>query len=101
MYDAFISYNEKDADWVETILQPPLERAGLRLCLPDRDFALGVPRLVNMENAIAQSRKTLLILTAAQAYEDHTTRQALIQLVRDQEEYFAHEPHRPTPRNRA
>jgi len=62
-YDAFISYNQKDGEWVETMLQPPLERAGLRLCLPDRDFAIGVPRIINMENAVARSRRTLLILT--------------------------------------
>jgi hypothetical protein len=62
-YDAFVSYNEKDAGWVETVLQPRLEREGLRLCLPDRDFAIGAPRIVNMENAVARSRKTLLILT--------------------------------------
>jgi len=62
-YDAFISYNQKDSDWVETVLQPRLERAGLRLCLPDRDFEIGAARIVNMENAVARSRKTLLILT--------------------------------------
>jgi hypothetical protein len=62
-YDAFISYNQNDSDWVETVLQPRLERAGLRLCLPDRDFELGAARIVNMENAVARSRKTLLILT--------------------------------------
>src|SRR5262249_20138349 len=62
-YDAFISYNEQDSHWVETILQPRLEGAGLRLCLPDRDFAIGAPRIVNMEKAVARSRKTLLILT--------------------------------------
>jgi hypothetical protein len=43
-YDAFVSYNQKDGDWVETVLLPRLERAGLRLCL-------------------ARSRRTLLILT--------------------------------------
>jgi hypothetical protein len=62
-YDAFISHNQKDGEWVEMILQPQLERVGLRLCLPDRDFAIGAPRIINMENAVARSRKTLLILT--------------------------------------
>jgi hypothetical protein len=62
-YDAFISYNQQDSDWVENVVQPLLERAGLRLCLPDRDFAIGVPRIINMENAVARSRRTLLILT--------------------------------------
>jgi len=60
MYDAFISYSQQDSLWVETILRPQLERAGLRLCLPDRDFAIGVPKLINMENAIARSCTTLL-----------------------------------------
>ncbi|MEO7908321.1 MAG: toll/interleukin-1 receptor domain-containing protein, partial [Roseiflexaceae bacterium] len=48
-YDAFISYNQHDREWVETTLQPQLERAGLRLCLPDRDFAIGAPWIINME----------------------------------------------------
>jgi hypothetical protein len=62
-YDAFVSYNERDGDWVYATLLPPLERAGLRVCIGDRDFAIGLPKLINMENAVERSRKTLLILT--------------------------------------
>jgi hypothetical protein len=62
-YDAFISYSSKDKAWVRGTLLPSLERAGLRVCIDYRDFELGVPSLVNIESAIQQSRKTLLVLT--------------------------------------
>ncbi len=40
-----------------------LEQAGLRICIDYRDFELGAPSLVNIENAVQTSRKTLLVLT--------------------------------------
>lgn len=62
-YDAFISYSHQDQAWVDNVLLPRLEGAGLRICLDTRDFEIGVPALTNMENAVQQSRKTLLVLT--------------------------------------
>lgn len=62
-YDAFISYSHKDSAWVSNLLLPRLEHEGLRICIDYRDFAIGVPSLVNMENAVKDSRKTLLVLT--------------------------------------
>jgi hypothetical protein len=62
-YDAFVSFNDQDSDWVYTTLLPRLEREQLRLCVADRDFEIGVPKLINIENAVEHSRKTLLILT--------------------------------------
>ena len=64
-YDAFISYSSQDRDWVEKRLLLNLENAGLRICIDFRDFEIGVPSLVNMENAVENSRKTLLVLTPA------------------------------------
>jgi hypothetical protein len=63
MYDAFLSFSQADRGWVYNTLLPHLERAGVRICLPERDFALGRPRLVNIEEAIQHSRRTLLIMT--------------------------------------
>src|SRR5262245_29894105 len=60
--DVFISYNHADQQWVWDELWPRLERAGLKV-IDDRDFEIGVPRLINMERAIEQSRKVLLVLT--------------------------------------
>lgn len=62
-YDAFISYSHKDKEWVRDTLLPRLECEGLRISIDHRDFAVGVPSLVNMEDAVKYSRKTLLILT--------------------------------------
>jgi hypothetical protein len=62
-YDAFISYSHKDKDWVTGQLLPYLEGNGLQVCIDYRDFEVGAPSLVNMENAVKRSRKTLLVLT--------------------------------------
>jgi hypothetical protein len=66
-YDAFVSYRRRDpADraWVEGILIPRLQRAGLKLCL-EREFQLGQPRIREMERAVTTSRYTLAVFTPA------------------------------------
>lgn len=62
-YDAFISASPHDMGWVDTVLLPSLEATGLKVCIPSRDFEIGVPELVNIEHAIQNSRKILLVLT--------------------------------------
>ena len=62
-YDAFISYSHKDSAWVRDTLLPRLEGEGLRVCIDFRDFEPGAPSLTEMERAVLQSRKTLLVLT--------------------------------------
>jgi hypothetical protein len=62
-YDAFISFSEQDRKWVYSTLLPHLEQAQVRVWLPDRDAAIGKPRLMNIEDAVAASRRTLLIMT--------------------------------------
>jgi hypothetical protein len=64
-YDVFISYSHKDGEWVYGWLLPRLEDAGLRVCIDFRDFDIGVPSLVNMERAMENSHRTLLVLTPA------------------------------------
>jgi photosystem II stability/assembly factor-like uncharacterized protein len=64
-YDVFISFNRADGDWVSTWLLPRLVAAGLSVCFEPRDFAIGVPRLVNVENAVDGSRHTLIVLSPA------------------------------------
>ena len=64
-YDVFISYSHRDKNWVQGWLLSRLERAGLRVCIDFRDFEPGLPSLVNMENAVERSRKTLIVLTPA------------------------------------
>lgn len=64
-HDIFISYSHADRFWVWDILLPRLEGAGLRVCIDDRDFKVGVPLLTNIEEAVEKSRHTLIVLTPA------------------------------------
>ena len=64
-FDVFISYSHTDQEWVKNWLLPRLEAAGLRVCIDYRDFDVGVPSLVNIERAVDNSRRTLLVLTPA------------------------------------
>ncbi len=62
-FDVFISYSHADAAWVKDWLLPRLESAGLRVCIDFRDFEIGAPSIVNMERAVQQSAKTLLVIS--------------------------------------
>jgi hypothetical protein len=64
VYDVFISYSTADRQWAEDWLRPRLEAAGLQVCTDD-DFEPGVPRLINIERAVGNSRQAVLILTPA------------------------------------
>ena len=77
-YDAFISYNHKDKEWVQSWLLPKLEEAGLRVCIDFRDFEPGLPSLVNMENAVERSRKMLIVLTPEWTSSEWTLIEALL-----------------------
>ncbi|XP_037540449.1 toll-like receptor 2 [Nematolebias whitei] len=74
-FDAFISYSERDASWVENFLVPELEEPSeddsesprssrpLTLCLHKRDFLPGQWIMDNIMNAIERSRRTVFILS--------------------------------------
>jgi hypothetical protein len=64
-YDVFISYSQHDEAWARDRLLPKLEGAKLHVCIDVRDFEIGAPRLTEIERAVVQSRKTLLVLTPA------------------------------------
>lgn len=64
-YDVFVSYSHKDSAWVRNMLLPRLEAEGLHVCIDYRDFEPGAPILTEMERAVLESRKTLLVLTPA------------------------------------
>ncbi|NET46431.1 trypsin-like peptidase domain-containing protein [Okeania sp. SIO2B3] len=71
IYDAYISYVEKepDATWVWDTLVPQLEDAELKIATP-QDEILGVPRVVNIEKMIEQSKRTVLVLSDAYLEDD-------------------------------
>ncbi len=77
-YDVFISYSHLDVAWVRDWLLPRLDSAGLRVCIDSRDFDIGAPSLVNMENAAEHSRKTLLILTPRWVQSEWTKFESLL-----------------------
>lgn len=66
-YDAFVSYNTRDEQWVYETMLPMLERGhsskGLRLCLHHRDFQLGRYIVDNIVDSIHNSRKTLCVVS--------------------------------------
>ncbi|HUV90536.1 MAG TPA: TIR domain-containing protein [Anaerolineae bacterium] len=70
-YDLFISYAEAERAWVEGYLLDALTQAGVR-CHTEAAFALGVPRLLEFERAVQDSRRTLLVLSPAYLAEGFT-----------------------------
>ncbi|KAK8764912.1 hypothetical protein V5799_032484 [Amblyomma americanum] len=65
LWDAFVSYHNSDADWVRDCVVPTLESSTLRfrVCIGERDFIPGMPIVENVYRAIAQSRKSLFVLS--------------------------------------
>lgn len=64
-YDVFVSYSSVNKEWVRKTFVPILEKAGLKVCDYYRDFDPGAPIVKEMERAILESRKTILILSPA------------------------------------
>ena len=62
-YDVFVSYSSANKEWVRKTFVPILEKAGLKACDYDRDFDPGAPIIKEMEPAILESRRTILILS--------------------------------------
>lgn len=64
-YDAYISYvdEEPDSTWVWDVLVPRLEEAGLAVAVSGETDLIGVAKVVNMEQGLRLSRRTLVILS--------------------------------------
>ncbi|XP_069832993.1 toll-like receptor 2 [Dendropsophus ebraccatus] len=64
-FDAFISYSERDSEWVENMMVPELEKGNppLRVCYHKRDFVPGKWIIDNIIDAMERSYKTLFILS--------------------------------------
>jgi hypothetical protein len=82
-YDVFISYSHADSDWVFEWLVPRLKDVELRVCTDRESFELGVPALINMENAVAASRHTLLVLTPAYLASNWTIYEQILTQTQD------------------
>jgi hypothetical protein len=62
-FDVFVSYSSTDEDWVVNTLLSFLEKAGLKVCIHFRDFPVGRPAIINMQDAAENSRHTILVMT--------------------------------------
>ena len=82
-YDVFISYSHVNEDWVEHTLLKTLEDAGLRACIDFRDFAIGRPAIINMQDAAMQSRHTILVMTEAWIKSEWTLFESLLTRTKD------------------
>ncbi|XP_076844501.1 toll-like receptor 1 [Brachyhypopomus gauderio] len=70
-YHAFVSYSQRNADWVKGQLLPKLEgedpaaiRKGLRVCHHERDFIPGKTIMQNILRCIEQSRCCVFVLSS-------------------------------------
>ncbi|CAG5122549.1 unnamed protein product [Candidula unifasciata] len=63
LYDVFISYDSEDNAFVQRRLLPELEQRGLVLLVHGRDFVAGTSIPANIFRAVAESRRTLAVLT--------------------------------------
>ena len=70
-FDVFVSYADEDAPWVEGYLLDAFDEGGINYH-DEAAFRLGVPRLVEFERAIKESKRTLLILSPAYLAENFT-----------------------------
>uniref|UniRef100_A0A8C4QY81 TIR domain-containing protein n=1 Tax=Eptatretus burgeri TaxID=7764 RepID=A0A8C4QY81_EPTBU len=88
LYDAFVSYSEKDAAWSYDLIQK-LEAEGLRVCCHERDFMAGRPIIDNIMESIEGSRRAVFLLSenfVASAwchYEFYFAQQRLMQSAED------------------
>jgi len=64
-YDVFISYSSKDKEWVRGELLKRIEATGLKVCIDFRDFTAGRSALLNMQDAVRRSRRSLLVISPA------------------------------------
>jgi TIR domain len=72
-YDAFVSYSTQDEEWVRGELLQCLERNNLRVCIDFRDFRPGYSNIDEINRAIRESRKMLLVLTPRYLSSQWTT----------------------------
>uniref|UniRef100_A0A8C5MQU4 Toll-like receptor 5 n=1 Tax=Leptobrachium leishanense TaxID=445787 RepID=A0A8C5MQU4_9ANUR len=67
-YDAYLCYSKKDFQWVQSSLLENLdahycEKNLFHLCFEERDFVPGEDHIMNIRQAIWNSRKTICIVT--------------------------------------
>ncbi len=77
-YDLYLSYSPQESKWVRDWLLPRLEGAGLRVFVDFRDARPGAAKITEMERAMLESAKTLLVLTPAYLQGDWNDFQSIM-----------------------
>lgn len=63
-FHAFVSYSQRDADWVRDRLLPNLEAGGLRICHHEKNFVPGRTIINNIMTCVEASRRCVFVLSA-------------------------------------
>ncbi|XP_037577297.2 protein toll-like isoform X2 [Dermacentor silvarum] len=63
LFDVFVSFSSKDADWIHEQIIPGLEANGFSYCTYERNFKGGYLLQDIIRDAMTCSRRTLLVLT--------------------------------------
>lgn len=64
-FHAFVSYSQRNADWVKAQFLPKLEEdCGMRVCHHERDFIPGKTIVQNILRCIERSRKCVFVLSS-------------------------------------
>ncbi|XP_040903584.1 toll-like receptor 1 [Toxotes jaculatrix] len=65
-FHAFVSYSQRDAEWVQNFLLPNLEghAGGLRICHHERNFVPGKTIIENIISCVEKSRRSVFVLSA-------------------------------------
>lgn len=63
-FHAFVSYSQRDADWVRDRLLPNLEAGGLRICHHEKNFVPGRTIINNIMACVEASRRCVFVLSA-------------------------------------
>jgi tetratricopeptide (TPR) repeat protein len=77
-HDVFVSYSHADEAWVVGTLLGRLEGAGLKVCIDFRDFRPGRASILNMTDAVARSRRTLLVMTPSWVSREWTAYEGIL-----------------------
>jgi WD40 repeat protein len=67
--DVFVVYADADRAWVDGFLLDALTAAGIQY-VSEAAFSLGAPRLVELERAVKQSRRVVLVVSSAYLADD-------------------------------
>ena len=88
IFDAFLSYSQKNEGWIHSVLIPHLEdvEPRFKICCHERDFQVGKSVVENIADSIDTSRKCLIVMSKQYAesswcmFEAHLANHRLVQV---------------------